>query len=56
MYKDHPDVDHFFTKGVEQKLLKGKVLIGYRQAWGNYRRTLIDYDSDYFVFCDYDYD
>jgi len=30
MYKDYPDVCHFFTEDVEQKLLNGKVLIGYR--------------------------
>ena len=32
MYKDHPDVCHFFMEGVEQKLLNGQVLIGYRWA------------------------
>ena len=26
------------------------------QAWGDYRRTVIDYDCDYFAFCYYDYD
>jgi len=30
MYKDHPDVYHFFIEGVQQKLLNGEVLIGYR--------------------------
>jgi len=27
MYKDHPDVYHFFMEGVEQKLLNGEVLV-----------------------------
>jgi len=30
MYKDHPDVCHFFIESVEQKLLNGEILIGYR--------------------------
>jgi len=30
MYRDHSDVYHFFIEGVEQNLLNGKVLIGYR--------------------------
>ena len=30
IYKDHPDVYHFFMEGVEQKLLNSKVLIGSR--------------------------
>jgi len=28
MYKDHPDVYHFFLEGVEQKLLNGEVVTG----------------------------
>ena len=30
VYKDHPDVYHFFIEGIEQKLLDGEGLIGYR--------------------------
>jgi len=27
MYKDHPDVHHFFIEAVEQKLLNGGILM-----------------------------
>ena len=39
--------------GPDLDLVKGLVIVS---TWGDYRRTVIDYDCDYFAFCDYDYD